>query len=170
MYPDPTGPKVGDPVPDFALPDTSGTLCVVRTPEVAGYLATVVFVGDPNTEAAASELAACRELASAFAEAGAKLLVVTSADPAANQAAVQPPATLRVLGDMEGKALVEFGIGKAADRQLPVGFVLDRNSKVLAVVSGGDTPIATRALEEVQRPEQQAGARLASGLAFGRAS
>ncbi len=152
MYPDPTGPKVGDPVPNFALPDASGTLCVVRTPEVAGHMAAILFVGDVHSPAGASELAACAELAPAFAEAGTKLLAVTPADPTSD-ALPQSPGTLRVRGDMEGKALAEFGIDKASDRNLPAGFVVNRNSVVVAVVSSGDVPLAVQALEEIRRPE-----------------
>ncbi len=161
MYPDPTGPKVGDPIPNFALPDTTGTLCFGRSPQVAGQMAVMLFVGDVHSPAAEAELAACRELAPSFTEAGVVLMAVTGADPDANLAAVQPPDALLVLGDMEGKALEAFGVGKASDRALPVGFVINRNSFVAAVLPGGDTPLAARALEEVQRAEHRpAGAEL----------
>ena len=152
MYPDPKGPRVGDPVPNFALPDSSGTLCIVRTPEVAGHMAAILFVGDVHSPIGAAELAACRELAPAFAEAGAKLLAVTPADPTSDTLS-QPAGTLRILGDIEGKALTDFGIGKSDERNPPAGFVVNRNSMVVAVLSGGDVPLAVQALEEIRRPE-----------------
>ncbi len=162
-YPDPTGPKIGDPVPNFALPDTSGTLRVVRTPEVAGQLALILFVGDPADEAAAAEIAACVEMADSFAAVGTRVFAVTSAEPAVNQSTLQPPAGLWVLGDVEQSVAADFGVGKAEDRALPVGFVVDRNSYVVGVVPKGDTPIAARALEIVQQPvHQPAGLDLAS--------
>ena len=154
-YPDPTGPKVGDPVPNFALPDATGTLRVVRTPEVAGHMALILFVGDPTSSAAAAELTACREMADGFATANARLLAVTSTAPSVNEAAVPASGLFWLLGDVDQAVANDFGVGKADDRTPPVGYVIDRNSYVVAVVPAGDTPIAARALDVVQGPEHQ---------------
>ena len=48
MYPDPTGPKVGDPIPKFALPDTAGVLFLPRSPQMAGHLGLILVLGDPG--------------------------------------------------------------------------------------------------------------------------
>ena len=134
MYPDPNGPGPGDPVPNFALPDTARTLFLPRSPLMAGHLGLVLLAGDPADPAARALYEAAAARAPDLARHGVVTVAITTAtDPVDNLPLTGDDPAFPVLADVDGTATADFG-----RRSRPTAFLVDRNSFVTAVFDAGE--------------------------------
>ncbi len=132
MYPDPSGPKVGDPIPRFASPDTSGVLFLPRTPQMAGNIGIILVLGDPaGVDSRAFIDAAIGHLPELAVRGVVVAAITTAADPAENLALAGSEPPFPILADVEKTAIADFG------RPHPAVFLVDRNSFVVAVFEAG---------------------------------
>lgn len=162
MYPDPNGPKPGDPVPNFALPDTSKTLFLPRSPLMAGQLGLVLLLGDPASEPAKALYEAAAAKLPALAASGVVIIAITAAkDPIENLGLVGDHPAFPVLADIEGTAHTDFG-----SRDRPTAFLVSRNSFVEAVFDDANpTALIDAAVKAAADPALHPAAETLAGSA-----
>ena len=119
--------RVGDPAPDFSLPDTHGT--PVRLAELRGTRVALVFVPFAFTGTCTGELRELRDNLGLFEDAGVRLLVV-SCDPMASQRAwaEQEHVGFDLLSDFwpHGTAAAAYGVFDAErGRAVRGSFLID---------------------------------------------
>ena len=134
MYPDPRGPQPGDPIPNFALPDTTGTLFLPRSPLLAGHLGLILVLGDPAAAPAHALYAAAASRLADLDRHGVVTVAVTAAkDPVENLPLTGDDPAFPVLADVDGAAHRDFG-----GRARPAAFLVSPNSFVIAVFDDTD--------------------------------
>ena len=131
--------QAGDQVPDFELPDQTGTIRSLTSLLADGP---VVLFFYPAAMTPGCTKAAChfRDLAGEFAAAGANRVGI-STDPVAKQAKFADIQSFDypLLSDADGKVAAQFGVKRGLlGKLMPVKrttFVIDTDRTVLAVIA-----------------------------------
>src|SRR5690349_19778955 len=131
--------RTGDTVPDFELPDQTGTIRSL-TSLLADGLVVLFFYPAAMTPGCTKEACHFRDLAGEFAAAGANRVGI-STDPVAKQAKFADIQSFDypLLSDADGKVAAQFGVKRGLlGKLMPVKrttFVIDTDRTVLAVIS-----------------------------------
>ncbi|OBB13978.1 peroxiredoxin [Mycolicibacterium setense] len=131
--------RTGDSVPDFELPDQSGTIRSL-TSLLADGPVVLFFYPAAMTPGCTKEACHFRDLAAEFAVAGANRVGI-STDPVAKQAKFADIQNFDypLLSDADGKVAAQFGVKRGLlGKLMPVKrttFVIDTDRTVLGVIS-----------------------------------
>ncbi|KHO21996.1 peroxiredoxin [Mycolicibacterium setense] len=131
--------RTGDSVPDFELPDQSGTIRSL-TSLLADGPVVLFFYPAAMTPGCTKEACHFRDLAAEFAAAGANRVGI-STDPVAKQAKFADIQNFDypLLSDADGKVAAQFGVKRGLlGKLMPVKrttFVIDTDRTVLGVIS-----------------------------------
>ncbi|MGV0783370.1 peroxiredoxin [Mycolicibacterium sp. XJ775] len=131
--------RTGDTVPDFELPDQTGTIRSL-TSLLADGPVVLFFYPAAMTPGCTKEACHFRDLAGEFAAAGANRVGI-STDPVAKQAKFADIQSFDypLLSDADGKVAAQFGVKRGLlGRLMPVKrttFVIDTDRTVLAVIA-----------------------------------
>ena len=131
--------RTGDTVPDFELPDQTGTIRSL-TSLLADGPVVLFFYPAAMTPGCTKEACHFRDLAGEFAAAGANRVGI-STDPVAKQAKFADIQSFDypLLSDAEGKVAAQFGVKRGLlGKLMPVKrttFVIDTDRTVLAVIA-----------------------------------
>ena len=131
--------RTGDTVPDFELPDQTGTIRSL-TSLLADGPVVLFFYPAAMTPGCTKEACHFRDLAGEFAAAGANRVGI-STDPVAKQAKFADIQNFDypLLSDADGKVATQFGVKRGLlGKLMPVKrttFVIDTDRTVLAVIS-----------------------------------
>ncbi|WP_454790119.1 peroxiredoxin [Mycolicibacterium lutetiense] len=131
--------RTGDTVPDFELPDQTGTIRSL-TSLLADGPVVLFFYPAAMTPGCTKEACHFRDLAGEFTAAGANRVGI-STDPVAKQAKFADIQSFDypLLSDAEGKVAAQFGVKRGLlGKLMPVKrttFVIDTDRTVLAVIS-----------------------------------
>ena len=131
--------RTGDTVPDFELPDQTGTIRSL-TSLLADGPVVLFFYPAAMTPGCTKEACHFRDLAGEFAAAGANRVGI-STDPVAKQAKFADIQNFDypLLSDADGKVATQFGVKRGLlGKLMPVKrttFVIDTDRTVLAVIA-----------------------------------
>ncbi|MUL84619.1 MULTISPECIES: peroxiredoxin [unclassified Mycolicibacterium] len=131
--------RTGDAVPEFELPDQTGTIRSL-TSLLADGPVVLFFYPAAMTPGCTKEACHFRDLAAEFAAAGATRVGI-STDPVAKQAKFADIQNFdyTLLSDADGKVATQFGVKRGLlGKLMPVKrttFVIDTNRTVLEVIS-----------------------------------
>lgn len=131
--------RTGDTVPDFELPDQTGTIRSL-TSLLADGPVVLFFYPAAMTPGCTKEACHFRDLAGEFTAVGANRVGI-STDPVAKQAKFADIQSFDypLLSDSEGKVAAQFGVKRGLlGKLMPVKrttFVIDTDRTVLAVIS-----------------------------------
>ncbi|MCV7068691.1 peroxiredoxin [Mycolicibacterium farcinogenes] len=131
--------RTGDAVPEFELPDQTGTMRSL-TSLLADGPVVLFFYPAAMTPGCTKEACHFRDLAAEFAAAGATRVGI-STDPVAKQAKFADIQSFDypLLSDAEGKVAAQFGVKRGLlGKLMPVKrttFVIDTDGTVLEVIS-----------------------------------
>ena len=131
--------RTGDTVPDFELPDQTGTIRSL-TSLLADGPVVLFFYPAAMTPGCTKEACHFRDLAGEFAAAGANRVGI-STDPVAKQAKFADIQSFDypLLSDADGKVAAQFGVKRGLlGKLMPVKrttFVIDTDRTVLGVIS-----------------------------------
>ncbi|MEW2480229.1 peroxiredoxin [Mycobacterium sp. NPDC049093] len=131
--------RTGDTVPDFELPDQTGTIRSL-TSLLADGPVVLFFYPAAMTPGCTKEACHFRDLAGEFAAAGANRVGI-STDPVAKQAKFADIQSFDypLLSDADGKVAAQFGVKRGLlGKLMPVKrttFVIDTDRTVLAVIA-----------------------------------
>lgn len=131
--------RTGDTVPDFELPDQTGTIRSL-TSLLADGPVVLFFYPAAMTPGCTKEACHFRDLAGEFAAAGANRVGI-STDPVAKQAKFADIQSFGypLLSDADGKVAAQFGVKRGLlVKLMPVKrttFVIDTDRTVLAVIA-----------------------------------
>lgn len=131
--------RTGDTVPDFELPDQTGTIRSL-TSLLADGPVVLFFYPAAMTPGCTKEACHFRDLAAEFAAAGANRVGI-STDPVAKQAKFADIQSFDypLLSDADGKVAAQFGVKRGLlGKLMPVKrttFVIDTDRTVLGVIS-----------------------------------
>ncbi|WP_441959223.1 peroxiredoxin [Mycolicibacterium houstonense] len=131
--------RTGDTVPEFELPDQTGTMRSL-TSLLADGPVVLFFYPAAMTPGCTKEACHFRDLAAEFAAAGATRVGI-STDPVAKQAKFADIQSFDypLLSDAEGKVAAQFGVKRGLlGKLMPVKrttFVIDTDRTVLEVIS-----------------------------------
>ncbi|WKG06341.1 peroxiredoxin [Mycolicibacterium sp. HK-90] len=131
--------RTGDTVPEFELPDQTGTVRSL-TSLLADGPVVLFFYPAAMTPGCTKEACHFRDLAAEFAAAGANRVGI-STDPVAKQAKFAEIQSFDypLLSDAEGKVAAQFGVKRGLlGKLMPVKrttFVIDTDRTVLEVIS-----------------------------------
>ncbi|WP_175616264.1 peroxiredoxin [Mycobacterium sp. GA-1841] len=131
--------RTGDTVPDFELPDQTGTIRSL-TSLLADGPVVLFFYPAAMTPGCTKEACHFRDLAAEFAAAGANRVGI-STDPVTKQAKFADIQNFDypLLSDADGKVAAQFGVKRGLlGKLMPVKrttFVIDTDRTVLAVIS-----------------------------------
>lgn len=131
--------RTGDTVPDFELPDQTGTIRSL-TSLLADGTVVLFFYPAAMTPGCTKEACHFRDLAGEFAAAGANRVGI-STDPVAKQAKFADIQSFDypLLSDADGKVAAQFGVKRGLlGKLMPVKrttFVIDTDRTVLAVIA-----------------------------------
>lgn len=131
--------RTGDSVPEFELPDQTGTIRSLTTLLADGPVV-LFFYPAAMTPGCTKEACHFRDLAAEFASAGATRVGI-STDPVAKQAKFADVQNFDypLLSDADGKVAAQFGVKRGLlGKLMPVKrttFVIDTDRSVLGVIS-----------------------------------
>ncbi|MGW4096161.1 MULTISPECIES: peroxiredoxin [unclassified Mycobacterium] len=131
--------RTGDSVPEFELPDQTGTIRSLTTLLADGPVV-LFFYPAAMTPGCTKEACHFRDLAAEFASAGATRVGI-STDPVAKQAKFADIQNFDypLLSDADGKVAAQFGVKRGLlGKLMPVKrttFVIDTDRSVLGVIS-----------------------------------
>lgn len=159
--------EIGDPLPDFTLPDHAGALVHLYDQTIAGAPVAIFVARGLARAAAQQELAKLAELQPKFSELGARILVV-SGDSLEDSATLVAKRNLpfSLLCDAAGEILDILEPNAKGREPIGLTIVADANLRVVKLIGrGGETKQAIAALLALQKLAEAAETTLIHGQA-----
>lgn len=134
--------KIGDPVPDFELPDHTGKK--IRFSSLKGSPVAIFVYPEADTPGCTKQACGFRDDIASFAKAGVKVFGLSNDEPAAN-AAFKAKYSLPydLLCDVDTKVTTELGLygpqewkGKKYDGLTRSTLLIDANGRLKSVLQG----------------------------------